>query len=133
MFLYTCVRNASLTFNSTRKRHREAEVRLFAGQQNVFEESDTAVQLEVIRAELLGNIYREIELLPKNCRVIVKMIFLQGKRTDQIAAELGISSQTVRSQKSRGIRLLKTQLFRRPQVFSIVLIILGLEYISIEI
>lgn len=67
---------------------------------------------EMIRVEVLSEILREIERLPKKCREIFKLIFIEGLSTEEIARQMGIAPQTVRTQKARAIQLLKVQFLK---------------------
>lgn len=111
--LYVSVRNASLTHNTTQNRHRAAHQQIAATAMETAANHPDALQLEIMEAELVHSIYREMENLPGKCRDIFKMIFLRGMSTEQIAAQLTISPQTVRTQKARAIQLLKAGLLKK--------------------
>lgn len=105
-FLYKATRNACFDFTrrSTHSRERQA---LFLQSQ---EQWETAADLDMIRLEAIRNIYRGISQLPEQCGKIVQMGYIEGKTNEEIANELGLSIQTVKNQKSRGISLLKLRL-----------------------
>ena len=65
---------------------------------------------DMIRAEVWGELYRAIENLPLQCKKVISMSFLEGMTTDEIAAKLDLSPQTVRNTKMRGLRALKDSL-----------------------
>jgi len=111
-YLYISVRNSSYTYTTTQKRHHRAHLQLAATMPASDEGMGSAEDLELLRVQLLEEIYQEIENLPDQCRRISKMIFWEGKSTEQIARELDISPQTVRTQKARAIQLLRQQLFK---------------------
>lgn len=115
-FLYTTVRNSSYTYTTTQRRHQRVHEQLAAVQKEDVQSASPAEELELLRVRLLEDIYQEIENLPPQCRRISKMIFLEGKTTDQVARELDISPQTVRTQKARAIQLLKKQLFANAKL-----------------
>ncbi|HYE54379.1 MAG TPA: RNA polymerase sigma-70 factor [Chitinophagaceae bacterium] len=105
-FLYITTRNTC--FNSLK--HSE---RISRQQQEIaylLRESDDLAIAEVTRAELLREVYAAIESLPPQCRKIIQMSFVEGKKNNDIAEELGLSLQTVKNQKSRALELLKTRL-----------------------
>lgn len=128
-FLYVTVRNGSYTYKTTQKRHEAIHTRL-AAEQGKEEDLSSVFELEMIRAQLLAEIYQEIENLPSQCRKIAKMIFWEGKSTGQIAEEMNISAQTVRTQKARAIQLLKNQLFKDSRWSTLVLLFLYLQKFS---
>ena len=111
-FLYTSARNGSVDFVRMQKRHRMAHVRIAATQEQAAEGLETAEDLELLRIQLLQDIYEEIENLPPQSRQISKMIFYEKKSTEEIARELNIAPQTVRTHKARAIQLLKKQLLK---------------------
>lgn len=105
-FLFVSVRNASITYKATRSRHRAAHLQI-AQTLTDPAEIPPAIRLEFLEAELLHLIYREMDNLPDKCREVFRLIYLEGLGTDQIAAQMGISPQTVRTQKARALQLLK--------------------------
>lgn len=129
-FLYVTVRNSSYTHRTTQKRHEAVHTRLAAEQGGEGDPGAQAFELEMIRAQLLAEIYQEIENLPTQCRKIAKMIFWEGKSTGQIAEEMNISAQTVRTQKARAIQLLKNQLFKNSRWSTLVLLFLYFQKFS---
>jgi RNA polymerase sigma factor (sigma-70 family) len=80
------------------------------------------MEREILRVELLQEIYEEIEELPGRCKEIFKMIFIQGLSTDIIGEQLGISLQTVRTQKARAIGLIRTQLLKKNRLVTLMLL-----------
>jgi RNA polymerase sigma-70 factor (family 1) len=125
-FLYRVVRNASINFAVATRQHRQAHVQIayVEGQQK---EDEPALQREILRVELLQEIYEEMENLPGRCGQIFKQIFIHGRSTEEIAAELSINPQTVRTQKARAIQLIKTQLLKKNRISSLLLLMAILE------
>jgi RNA polymerase sigma factor (sigma-70 family) len=64
----------------------------------------------IIRAEVIGEIQRSIEDLPEGCKVVIKLAFTEGLKNEEIAKALGISINTVKSQKQRALKLLRLNL-----------------------
>jgi len=64
----------------------------------------------MIRAETLRRVYEAMEGLPAECRKVFLKLFVEGKTVAETAAELNVAVSTVKSQKERGIRLLKMRL-----------------------
>jgi RNA polymerase sigma factor (sigma-70 family) len=129
-FLYVTVRNGSYTYKTTQKRHEAIHARIATEHGGEGDSFSSTAELEMIRAQLLEEIYQEIENLPLQCRRIAKMIFWEGKSTDLIAGELQISRQTVRTQKARAIQLLKSQLFKDEKWVGMLLLLLYLQKLS---
>ena len=121
-FLYTATKNACINHYKAGVRHENAHRQMKyllkneSGQEPSFEE-------EMIRAEVVSEICKEVEELPDRCREIFKMIFFEGMSTDQIAEEMGIAVQTVRTQKARAIQLLKTELLKKGKLTALIYLI----------
>lgn len=110
-FLYLATRNACINHYKTQQRHKKANSLIALQSDEISLEN--ALEDELIRARILQEIYEEMEALPGRCKEIFKLIFLKGLTTDQIAEQLGISPQTVRTQKARAIQLLRVQLLKK--------------------
>lgn len=70
---------------------------------------------DVIRAELYGELYRAINLLPPECRKIFTMLYIEGKTVREVSEELGLAISTVKTQKARGLAVLKKKI--RPYLY----------------
>lgn len=81
---------------------------------------------EMIRAEVLGELYEAIRQLPAQCRKIVSMSYIDGLKNSKIAEKLDISIQTVKNQKSRGLKILQNQFSK----YSSFLVIISLYLLS---
>ena len=64
-------------------------------------EQENIIHQELLRLEVLQAIHTEIENLPGRCNEIFKQLFIEGLTTEEIGERLGISAQTVRTQKAR--------------------------------
>lgn len=67
-------------------------------------------ELGVIEIEVLNRIYDEIEALPAECRKVFRMSYIDGKDVATVAQELGISVNTVKTQRQRGRKILQERL-----------------------
>ncbi len=63
-----------------------------------------------IEAEVLAEIFRAIEQLPAQCRKVFNLSYLEGLSVEQVAAEMDISVNTVKTQRTRAKKLLKDRL-----------------------
>lgn len=109
-YLYHAVRNASLNA----LRHSKVVAR-FLDQAHAGEAEEATIMQALIRAEVMAELYRAIESLPESCRRISRMGYLDGMKNQEIARELGISVNTVKTQKQRGMALLRLKL--NPEAF----------------
>jgi RNA polymerase sigma-70 factor (ECF subfamily) len=116
-FLYKTTRNACIDHLRRLEHSRERQAQ-FQKMQHQFE---SPYDHNLIRVELYRSIYRAIEQLPEQCGRIVRMGYIEGRTNEEIASTLGLSIQTVKNQKSRGISLLKLRL--PPESFALFLLI----------
>ncbi|MDQ7949077.1 MAG: RNA polymerase sigma-70 factor [Pedobacter sp.] len=113
-YLYTSVRNVCL--NKLRRQKLENGFLNDQEPNPVQEESGLNA---MIRAEVVAELYQVMTTLPKNCQQIFRMGYLEGLKNPQIAAELGISINTVKTQKKRGLELVRAKL--NPEFFIVLL------------
>jgi RNA polymerase sigma-70 factor (family 1) len=111
-FLYAAVKNACL--NKLRRLKLEQG---YLNQQELDPAEDAVALNLMIRSEVMLEINKIITTLPTNCQTIFKMGYLEGLKNPQIAAELGITVNTVKTQKKRGMQLLRLRL--NPNYFSL--------------
>ena len=100
-WLYRASRNAALDY----LRHLKVrdEHRLLMAESIMF----AADVDETVHEELARKIKEAINSLPPQCRQIVRMNILDDRKYSEIAEELGISVNTIRTQISRGYKKLR--------------------------
>jgi RNA polymerase sigma-70 factor (ECF subfamily) len=118
-FCYQVVHNASINLVVSDGRHRVIHEKIRYEQQYEFESADVR-ETEILRAEILQEIYSEMEQLPGRCGQIFKLIFVDELSTDEIAGRIGINVQTVRTQKARAIGLIRTALLKKNRLTALV-------------
>jgi|ADGO01.1.fsa_nt_gi RNA polymerase sigma-70 factor (family 1) len=105
-FLYITTRNACL--NLLKQMQRESlskkQFAYVSGHQEGF------ILNEIVRAEVMREIYEEIDKLPAQCQRIFKMSYFEGRNNHEIAEILELSIHTIKNQKARAIQLLRTRL-----------------------
>jgi RNA polymerase sigma-70 factor (family 1) len=110
-YLYTATRNESLTHlkrnNSTMERqwHYNSEI---SGVEQAHIKA-------MIQSEVLRSVLDELNNLPGRCGEVIRLSYFEGLKNLEIAELLGISEQTVKNLKSKGLTLLKTKL--SPETF----------------
>lgn len=114
-FLYTAVRRASLNVI----RHDKV-VQLYLQQQDPSPIDDACIVHTIIQSEVYAEIYRAIESLPKSCQRISRMSYLEGLKNSEIAEQLGLSVNTIKTQKQRALQLLRLKF--KPEVFAFFLL-----------
>jgi RNA polymerase sigma-70 factor (family 1) len=102
-YLYTIVKNAAIDWLRKEGRLENSGREYIAGTQ----EEERFVLENIIEAELLREIYAAIDKLPVQCRKVIEMIYVEGKSTSQIAADLQLSVSSIRNQKARGLGILR--------------------------
>ena len=104
-FLYTCIRNEC--FNNLR--HVKVHEKFTVSNQNS-QINEGHFLNSIIETEVLDAVYLSIEQLPEGCRNILKMTFFEEMKNQEVADKLGISINTVKTQKQRAVQLLKLRL-----------------------
>ena len=108
-FLYITTRNACFNFikraQSGAKNHQ-----LWS---NAWDESDDFILNHLTKAEVLREIYAILEMLPPECRKVMRYYFIEGKENHEIAQLLNISVHTVKNQKARAIYIIRKKLGTR--------------------
>lgn len=100
-FLYVSVRNRCLNHYKHKKvRHLYTEERKVTGAKEAF------FLNKVLEEEIYGQLVKSVSKLPNKCKKIFEYS-LEGMRNAEIATNLKISIETVKSQKKRGKKLLK--------------------------
>ncbi len=108
-YLYTIARNRS--FSWIRKNKQETRVHETATMISMLKEENEKTTLEtLIYGEMIANIYSAMEKLPKQCRKVFTLHFIEGKKISEIAEELKISVGTANTHKFRGIHILQKAL-----------------------
>lgn len=119
-FLFIACRNACLNYLRGLKRKTAAQEHYFTQ----LEESEDTILNEVIETEFLQILNAEIDRLPEKIKEVFKLIYFEGKRTDEIAMQLNVSVKTVRNQKARAVELLKTAFLKRGMSAALMLALL---------
>jgi len=105
-FLYRSVKNACLNFLkiSLRTNERNTKYAIVQGQ------IENSYLTEITRTEIIRELHQAISELPPQCSKIISMGYIDGMSNSEIAEKLGLSLQTVKNQKLRGLGLLRKKL-----------------------
>ena len=126
-FLYISVRNACLNFL------RHIQVKESSRKELIYLEENKGEELvlnQMIRAELMQEIYTEIEKLPEKRRQVFKMSYLDGLKNDEIATQMNISIHTVKEHKGKALQFLRMRFSDRQIVLFILLCSQCLELVE---
>ncbi|MGN6211991.1 RNA polymerase sigma-70 factor [Parafilimonas sp.] len=103
-FLYTMVRNRCIDYTRKQKTITKTKSILLKSEEE-FEHFD-----ELVFAEMMRQIFDQIEELPETMKTILKKYYFEGKKYKEIAAEMNTTPDAVRMQKTRAIKILKQKL-----------------------
>ena len=118
-YLYSSVRNACYNL------HKRSKIKERYLQIQPTEELEEPKALQaMIRAEVMNEIYKVIQTLPRSCQQVFRMGYLEGLSNPMIADTLGISINTVKTQKQRALKVLRASL--NPEAFTTLLLLLVL-------
>lgn len=120
-YLYQIVRNDCFSF--LQQKNRSAKVQREIKYHTVVNFEDN-YESDIIRAEFFAELYLAINNLPKECRKVFTMLYIHGKTVKEISKELNLSPSTIKTQKARGLIILRKKIVP----LSIVLFLLPLFY-----
>jgi RNA polymerase sigma-70 factor (ECF subfamily) len=105
-YLYAMVRNAALNVIKHEKiKQQHASVALA-----VAEKSIESVTHTVMASELEDRIYRALNKLPEQCRLVFKLSRFEELKYAEIAEQLNISVKTVENQMGKALKIMREQL-----------------------
>lgn len=105
-FLYITTRNACLNFL------RHVKVKDTVHRELVYLEEGRGQELmlnQLIRLEMMQEIYNEIEKMPEKRREVFKLAYLEGMKNEDIANQMGLSIFTVKEHKAKALSYLRTR------------------------
>jgi len=114
-FLYSSIKFA--VYNLNRK---SRTIERFWERHSYQESDDIDYEHDLIRTEFMMAIHQTLSSLPKGCRKIMTMSYIDGFSNDEIAEKLELSINTVKTQKKRGLQVLRLKL--RSDYFSLFLV-----------
>lgn len=117
-FLITSTRNASLNLLKQKKRRSASNNELTY----LLADKEEDFFRKMVEIELLQKIHPHIEKLPKKCKAVFKQVYFEGASTEEVAANLGISTRNVLNQKARALQLLRDKIL----LLALVLTLTGL-------
>ncbi len=105
-YLYAMVRNAALNVLKHEKiKQQHATVELA-----VAERSAESVTRTVMASELEDRIYKALNKLPEQCRLVFKLSRFEELKYAEIAEQLNISVKTVENQMGKALKIMREQL-----------------------
>jgi len=104
-YLYKTVYNACI-------RHLQQQQNRTLHNRSYITQIDTTQQSfihNIIKAETINNLHKAISHLPAQCKNVFTKLYIEGKTVAETAQEMTITISTVKNQKARGIKLLKSK------------------------
>lgn len=103
VYLYNGVRNASIDY----LKHQDIEEQYIASLSETY--CEVGVEQDLCEEEVRRLLYKEIDSLPEKMRRIFLM-YMEGRKNEEIATILQISVETVKTQKKRAVKQIKSKL-----------------------
>lgn len=100
-FLYLTIKNACLNI----AKHDKVVDKYQQGLTEPIEEMD--VLHRMIEAEVIDEVYMALQQLPQGCRNVIFLSYFEGMSNQEVADELNVSINTVKTQKVRALKLLR--------------------------
>ncbi len=105
-FLYSSVKFAS--YNKIR--HEKVGAKYILTLPRAEERFADDIEHQFIRSEVLAEVNKIIELMPVGCKTVFKKGYLEGLSVKEIAEELQISVNTVKTQRQRAMKIIFNRL-----------------------
>jgi RNA polymerase sigma-70 factor, ECF subfamily len=105
-YLYAMVRNAALNVI----KHEKIKQQHAAVELAVAEKSAESVTRTVMASELAERIYKALNKLPEQCRLVFKLSRFEELKYAEIAKQLNISVKTVENQMGKALKIMREQL-----------------------
>jgi RNA polymerase sigma-70 factor (ECF subfamily) len=112
-FLYISTRNACI--NYIKRLQRDSAMKSGFSNYLATEHEEFALN-EMIRAEVLQQVYEAIEALPSRCRKVFKMCYVEGLSNSEVAERFSISINTVKNHKVKALSLLRLKFLNMSSV-----------------
>ncbi|MCQ4872790.1 RNA polymerase sigma-70 factor [Butyricimonas paravirosa] len=116
-YLFVAVRNACFTF----LKNKRERVDLEAVKQNL----ETPEEVIEFDTSELNRLWREIDNLPVQCKIVFKLVVLEDMKYKDVAESLDISINTVKTQMKIAYKTLREKL--RQDQFSLLLLLFGMK------
>lgn len=108
-FLYVSCRNGCMDY------FRKLKVKTAAQEESYRQLNQQEGQLfyEVVKTDVMEILALELESLPDLQRQIIKLLYFDHKKTDEIAEMLGLSVKTVRNYKALAVETMKNSILKK--------------------
>lgn len=73
----------------------------------------------IIASEVLADVHKALAQLPEGCREVIHLCYFQGLKNQEAASQLQVSINTIKTQKVRGLRMLRMALRIIPLIIAV--------------
>ena len=116
-FLFTVVRNRSYNYYKHRQMKAAKQKEITAGQ----DLSEDLIEARLVQEDVFHRIFLEISQLPPAQVALLKMIYLDGLDTNEIAEKLETTPNNVRNQKARALEKVRSSLLKKGLLHLLIL------------
>lgn len=123
-FLYVTARNSAydfLRYEASRKKNKEFLPGDLDELASAHMDTSPGALNNIIQAELLKEAYKELQSLPEQRKKVLTLFFIEDQTTDQVAQQLGISTDLVRTIKAQALKQLRGKMLHK--LLSVLLIL----------
>lgn len=114
-FLYTSVKFS--VYNLSRK---NKIIKRYWEKIQFSEHDEVDLEHLIIQSEVETNLHKELKKLPAACQKIMTLKYVEGYSNQEIAEELKLSLNTIKTQRRRGFHTLKNLI--NPELYVLVLL-----------
>ncbi|PZP49831.1 MAG: hypothetical protein DI598_06965 [Pseudopedobacter saltans] len=108
-WLYRAVYNASLNAMEKRDTYQRSKEGFSVLHVNI--RSEKTQELLLVEAETARSLWGKVKELPPQCREVIRMSFVEGLSNKEIADLMQLHVSTVKTQKQRGLSILRKVIF----------------------
>ncbi|THU39325.1 sigma-70 family RNA polymerase sigma factor [Niastella caeni] len=106
-FLYITARNKCLKYLQSEQKQKASHKEMY----ELHGEADEYVLAQMIKAEMMKEIYKEIENLPPNRKDVFKLFYIEGLDVSEIADKLKMTPGAVSTAKFRALEQLRNIIY----------------------
>lgn len=114
-FLYTSTRNACFNHLKLQQRKNAAQQEILSGLSEA-----GGMMGEQLEGEMIAILYNALQQLPSSSRKILELLYIEGKKYAEAAQILDVSIETIKSQRSYGIKKLRQLLADHPELLLLI-------------
>lgn len=111
-FLYTSIRNAVYNLN-----RRDKVIQKYFRRNHNLDIDDVDYEHKIITAEFFAELHRVVSSLPASCQQIFNLSYMDGLSNQEIADQLLISINTIKTQKQRALKVIRQKI--NPELLAI--------------